>query len=499
MELQFQKSDMHYLDTLLTEVRNQEQTQEIRLSDGMPDIGRVICAWGMPIIRGKEWHSNRIAASGGVMVWVLYAPEDGTDARCVETWIPFQMEWDIPGGDRDGMIRVQPLLRFVDARSVSARKLMIRTGMAVLAEAIVPATAEIAAPGEMEENVELYTATYPLRLLRFAGEKTFLLDDDLTLPSSCPQPEKLICYRVRPEITEQTVSANRVVFKGNANLHILYRGKDGQLYTWDFEMPFSQLGDWENPEDAEAEANVILCATSLEANLDEQGHLRVKCGLLGQFSVDQLVWLPVTEDAYGIHQEVTPQMETLDLPVILDSRQENIYGEQTIPQDGNIIVDVQFLPDFPRTRRMGDSVELELPGQVQVLYYGEDGLLQSSTARWEGSSRMAAGENADLHSRVFPQGKANAMFSGGQITVKTNTALDTRSMTRQSLPMVSGLEIGQPQKPEATRPSLILRRTGEEGLWQMAKAAGSTVEAIRQANGLQAEPILGQMLLIPVS
>lgn len=499
MELKFQKTDMHYLDTVLHEVQNQEQTQEVKLSDGMPDIGRVIAAWGMPVIRGKEWHSNRIAASGGVMVWVLYAPEDGTDARCVESWIPFQMEWEIPGSDRDGTIRVQPLLRYVDARSVSARKMMIRTGVAVLAEAMVPGSASMAVPGEQEENVELLTNTYPVRLLKYAGEKSFLLDEELTLPPSSPSPEKLICYRVQPEITEQSVSANRVVFKGNANLHILYRSKEGQLHTWDFPLSFSQLGEWGSPEDTDAQADVTLCVTSLEVNMDEQGHLRVKCGLLGQFAVNQRTLVTVTEDAYGIHREVMPQMEMLELPVILDSRQENIYGEQTIPQDGNILVDVQFLPDFPRTRRLGDGTELEVPGQIQVLYYGEDGLLQASTTRWEGSAQLAADDNTVLHSRVLPTGKPNAMFSGGQIHIKANTMLDTQATALQHIPMVAGLEVGQPQKPEASRPSLILKRAGEEGLWQLAKAAGSTVASIRQANGLEAEPLLGQMLLIPVS
>ena len=51
---------------------------------------------------------------------------------------------------------------------------------------------------------------------------------------------------------------------------------------------------------------------------------------------------------------------------------------------------------------------------------------------------------------------------------------------------------------EENRPSLLLQRMGEEGLWNLAKASGSTVDAIRQANGLQDEPVPGQMLLIPV-
>ncbi len=54
MEFEFQKSACPCMETVLREVQNVEQTQEIKLSDGMPDIGRVLAAWGQTILRGKN-------------------------------------------------------------------------------------------------------------------------------------------------------------------------------------------------------------------------------------------------------------------------------------------------------------------------------------------------------------------------------------------------------------------------------------------------------------
>ena len=499
MELTFPKSDVAYLGRILHEQRNVELTQEIKLSDGMPDVGRVLGCWGMPLIRGKEWCSSRIAVNGGVMVWVLYAPEDGTDPRCVESWIPFQMEWEIGDTDREGQIRVRPLLRFADARSVSARKLMVRTGVAALGEAFVPMQARISAPENTEPDIQLRKNTYPLDMQRWAGEKTFLLDEELSLPTGSAQPDKLICYTLRPEITEQQVSGDRVVFKGNANLHMLYRSKEGDLRTWEFPLSFSQLGDIPEAADMGAGADVALCATSLEADLEEGGQLRLKCGLLGQYVVSCRTVLELAQDAYSTARDVQPRMEALELPVILENRQENLYGEQALPQNGETVVDVQFYPDFPRKRRMGENVELEIPGQFQVLYYGEDGRLQSSTARWEGNYRMNAGENTVTDAVASLKEPATAIFSGGQLLLKANTQLDLQSRTDQEIPMAAGLEVGAALQPDPGRASLILRRVDGEGLWTMAKRTGSTVEAIRQANGLQGEPEQGQLLLIPVS
>ena len=123
------------MDAVLCEVQNGEQTQELRISDGMPDIGRILAAWGQPILRGKEWRSDGVAVNGGILVWVLYAPEDGTEPRCVDSWLPFQMKWDLPDNTPEGKLRIQLLSRFVDARSISARKIMLRGGSFTTEEA----------------------------------------------------------------------------------------------------------------------------------------------------------------------------------------------------------------------------------------------------------------------------------------------------------------------------------------------------------------------------
>ena len=85
MELQFKKNLCSCLNAVKREIQNLEETQEIRLSDGMPDIGRILASWGQPVMRSKEWRGDSIGLSGGIMVWVLYAPEDGTDPRCMES------------------------------------------------------------------------------------------------------------------------------------------------------------------------------------------------------------------------------------------------------------------------------------------------------------------------------------------------------------------------------------------------------------------------------
>ena len=138
MEFQFQKTGFPCLKEVLREPKNQEQTQELRLPEAYPDVGRVLGAFGVPVLRGKEWRRKEIGVSAGITVWVLYVPEDGSEVRSLQTWVPMEFVWDLPETDRDGTIRVSLLLRGLDARSVSARKILIRGELSALAEAEEP-------------------------------------------------------------------------------------------------------------------------------------------------------------------------------------------------------------------------------------------------------------------------------------------------------------------------------------------------------------------------
>lgn len=497
MEANFEKKTISCLDFALRQVQNSEQTMEIKLQEGMPDVGQVLTAWGQPILRSKEWREDTVQLSGGMMVWVLYAPEDGTTEQCVQGWIPFQLRWELPENTPEGTLRLRCLTRFVDGRSTSPRKILVRAGMAAMAEALVPAELTAAEPKDRLEEVALLENTYPVRLMKEAGEKAFQLEEELYLPDSAPKISQILSWRLHPRITDQRVLADKAVLRGNGNLHVLYRSDAGQIHSWDFEVPFSQYAELRQEHGGDARMDMALMPTALELELGENGNLDFRGGMTAQYLITDKQPLTLVEDAYSPTRELGIRLEDLTPPVVLENRRETIYGEQTISANANLAADVQFLPDFPRQRRTENGVELEYPGQFQVLYYGEDGRLQGANARWEGKQTIPADENSRI--LAFPMGaEAQAITGNGKILVKAELPVELTTTAQQSIPVVTGVELGQRKQPDPNRPSLILRRAGDCRLWDIAKASGSTMEAIRRANGLSGEPAPEQMLLIPV-
>lgn len=497
MEIKFNKTVCPCLNQVLSQIQTQEQTQEVRLPEMMPDIGRVLGCWGQVLVRGKEWRGGSMAVSGGVLAWVLYAPENGSEVRSVDTWIPFQMRWELPQTQRDGSICVLPLLKSMDARSTSARKLMVRANVSILGEALEPVDTEISVADDLGPDVELLRSCYPSELPRESGERLFEIDEELTLPGTMPKVRNILRYDVQPMILEQKVMAGRLVFRGKCLLHLLYDSESG-IHSWDTEVPFSQYAELDRDQSPNATAWIIPMVTGVELSCDDQNHLQLKCGIAAQYVIFDRVMVEIVEDAYSPARKLELQTQELKLPMRLDTGAETVEAHCPLDADAERIVDLAFLPDHPAQRQNGNIREFALPGQFQVLYVDREGNMQSSTLRTEGTWQSESDPGNQMNAYVYCTEPPQAVPGPQGMDLSARWTLDTETFGREGLSMVTCITMGEAVAPDPARPSLILRRATGSRLWDIAKDSGSTVDAIKKANGLQEEPERGKMLLIPI-
>ncbi len=499
MELTFSKTAVPCLRKAVCQIQTQEQTQEVRLPESMPDIGRVLGSWGQILIRSKEWRGSAMAVSGGVMAWVLYAPEDGSAPMSMEAWIPFQMRWEFPQTDRDCVISICPLLRSVDARSTSARKLLVRANVSVLGQAYEPTDPEVYVPDNVPEDLQLLKVTYPMDLPKEAGEKQFQVDEELALPDTYPEVGKILRYALLPKILEQKVMAGRLVFRGKSDLHMLYADSDGAIHSWDCEVPFSQYAELDRDYGPNSSAAIVPMLINLELIPDEQRRLGLKCGMCAQYVVYDREMVEVAEDAYSPVRQVKSEMQDLKMPLRLDRKVESMRTQQQITAPAERVVDVCWMADHPQHRQNADVAALAVPGQFQVLYYDNAGSLQSGIVRgeeiWQIPSDAKNKVDAYVQMNGWPMGDVNEQ--GVMLTAQWDVAADV--FAEQGLPMLTQITLGEKCEKDPNRPSLILRKAGQQRLWDIARECGSTVDAIMLVNQLQEEPDAGQILLIPVS
>lgn len=494
MEIQFQKSVVPYLHTLTQQKQTQEQTQQVRLSDAMPDIGRILASWGQVLLRGKEWRNDSFSVSGGVKAWVLYEPEDGTQLRCVESWLPFQMKWEIPDTDHDGTVVACPLAPSVDARMLSDRKLMVRANVTVYARAVVPSDAVVYTPSELPADVQTLINTYPMLLPVEAGEKAFEMEESVSLPSTEQPMETLLRYTLEPALSESKLVADKLVLRGLARLQMLYLGTDGRLHSWDMELPFSQYTQLDDQYDSGAEVKICFGVTTLEMEPGENGVMILKAGITAQYIVYAQKQISVTEDMYSPNRNIKLTVEELCVPAILDMQTQLHRAEMNPENMPDRIIDMVFLPDLSRMQVEDDRVCADLSGTFQLLGTDDEGNVNSDSYRWEDNWSMPASPAVDVHLNVERVDLPQNTTAG----IRAELHLCATTIMQQPIRAVVGAELGEMREADPNRPSLILRRMGDESLWELAKRTGSTVEAIQKINGLQQEPPIDQMLLIPV-
>jgi len=498
LEFQFDKNTVACMRQLLCDVQNQEQTQEVRIFEEMPDIGRVLGAWGQTFLRSKEWRSSEIVVNGGVMAWVLYVPDDSENIQRIETWIPFQAHFGIADTGKDGSAEVNCLLRSIDARMTSSRKILVRANIGVSCIAMIQQENTLYSISKVPDDVQVLTETYPLKLPKECGEKMFTVDELLTVPAANQEAKRIMYYTLHAELADQKVVAGKAVFRGTVRLHLLCCSVEGSLQCLDFEIPFSQYSELDNEYGQSASMMFTFAPTNVELDFDDTGKLHLKAGMTAQYTVFEDEMITVIEDAYSPYCKVSIQSDQLQIPATLESAERSVQSETTVNLDCARVLDTVFYPDHPQYRRDADIVNAELRGLLHILYYDSNSEMQCTTVKTECVHEVVADQNCAMRFWVKPSGKAQATVGGGAVNACGSVLLCMQSESKRGIAFVAGLDIDESSDKSIQRPSLVLRRSNGNSLWELAKATGSTVAAIKAANHIENEPDRKQVLLIPV-
>ena len=183
----------------------------------------------------------------------------------------------------------------------------------------------------------------------------------------------------------------------------------------------------------------------------------------------------------------------MELPAVKQQKQ-TVWVEQTAPFGGTRCADGDITVGCPRLLSRADQDIAELSGAFGVLYYDSEGQLQAGNVHYQQEEPV---EDSGIL-WCMPKGRPQILPGMDSMALKGELTLHQISPSAESVTMLAGLTVGEQTQKNPDRPSLILKRPGQQDLWTLAKENGSTVEAIQQANHLQGEPEAERMLLIPV-
>ena len=500
MELEFERDNIVCFETVAETTLCQEETQESIVPDACPDILRIVDVCGQATLSAKQAKEGMAVVSGMVRAVILYQPEGGAGLRRMEVGLPFAGQVEAPGLTEEGIVLASPRLRFGEARALNPRKVLLRVDLAIDVVACQPVKRSVCT-GVMEpEEYSVCQRTHSVDpyLLTSVQEKPFTFDEQLRVQSG-----QVLAVRAQPVCTESKLIGSKLIFKGTVELCLMLQEAGGGVTCSHESLFFSQMMEIHGAgEDCDCQVEVELTDLQCSPSSGDDRSLDVTLELLAQARVFCRRPVTVLQDVYS----TAWQMETAseEQPICrLEERSVRPQAVRELLETGGMvrsIVDSRLALGQITQSREGGQLLLTAEAWISVLYLDDQDQMQSVRRMIPVVCRLDSAEGVRCACMCHSSGEVFGAPAAGGIEVRF--ALDFHCMLtqREQISVVSSARTGEARGGgDGTRPSVVLRLAAPgEGIWEIAKAYGTTTEQILQANELEETQLpQGRMLLIP--
>lgn len=482
-----------------------EETLESIVPDACPDILRILTTTAQLCIRSREVRDGRLEVRGVICAQVLYLPDGAEGVRRMEVSLPVSLSME-DGELTDGCaLYALPRAVQADSRLLNPRKIHVRAETAVEVFAYAPWRLEtVSACGAAPSlGIQEKRESCPVCVISGVRSKSFSFADELSLPGSKPDLEELLCQQVRCVCGESRLIGNKLIFKGQAMLSVLYRDAGGGLTGAEFELPFSQIMEMEETgEESECEVEVFPTELTLRADGEDHRTLSISMAFLAQAVVRENRTVELLSDLYSTAYplSVEGREEEACRSSCRASLRQEVREVVETPVPVRSVVSAVLQTGEMREEWEGKTLCLSAETRLSILYQGEDGDCYAVSRAILAQCRLEGDPAVRYESWCRCAGERYFTPTTGGVEVRFTLDVWYRAERWEKLRWAAEAQLEETAPLDhAGRPSVVLRaaETGES-LWELAKAYFTTSEEIVEANGLgEREPQEGKLLLIP--
>ena len=503
--MEFERDTIVSYETAAEVTLSQEETLESIVPDACPDILRIVDVCGQATLSGKQAREGAAQVTGMVRASILYQPEGGGGLRRIEVGLPFTCQAEAPGLTERGTVLACPRLRWAEARALNPRKVLLRVDLAVDLTACQPVEKAVCGGVADAEENDLCQRQFQGEhyLLCAVQEKPFTFSDQIRLQAGSGEAPILLAARAQPVCTESKLIGSKLIFKGMVEVDLLLQEAGGGLSTSHESMPFSQAIEVAGT-DGEGDCQVEVEVTSFQCTPDtgDGREMDVTLELLAQAQVRCRRPVTLLQDLYSTSHLMEVERENQQL-CRLGEQSVRPQAVRELLETGELVrsvVDARLALGQVAQSREGRDLVLNVDAWITVLYLDENELVQCIRRSIPVTCRLECSEGARCSCSCACTGEVFAAPAAGGVEVRFTVEFHCLTTETAAVPAVTSAQLGEARNGgEGQRPSVVLRMPapGEE-LWDIAKAHGTTMTQILQANELEEETLpVGRMLLIP--
>ena len=502
--MEFERDTIINYDTVAEVTLCQEETLESIVPDACPDILRIVDVCGQATLSGKQAREGSAQVTGMVRASILYQPEGGGGLRRMEVGLPFTCQAEAPGLTERGTVLARPRLRSAEARALNPRKVLLRVDLAVDITACQPVERPICSGVTGGEEEGLCQRQYQGEHYQLSAvqEKPFTFSDQVRLQGMGESP-MLLSTRVQPVCSESKLIGSKLIFKGMVEVDLLLQEAGGTLSAAHESMPFSQIIETAGAgEEGDCQVEVEVASLQCDQLPGDGRELDVTLELLAQARVYSRRPVTLLQDLYSTSSLMEVERENQPL-CSLTEQSVRPQAVRELLETGEMVrsvVDAWLSLGQVRQSREGKEMVLTVEAWITVLYLDENELVQCIRRSIPVTCRLECPEGAKCSCTCACPGEVFAAPAAGGGEVRFTVEFHCLTTETAAVPAGTSAQLGEARNGgEGQRPSVVLRMPapGEE-LWDIAKAHGTTMEQILQANELEEDTLpVGRMLLIP--
>ena len=505
MELELRKDYINCWENVFKTTLAQEETTEMIVPDARPDILQMLDGEGRLLLKRKEALDGKAELSGLIRAALLYQPDGESGVRSLDCVLPFSATVESSSLSRRSQIIAIPQVQKVEVHVLNPRKILVKVSVALDVSVYMPQSMPICPCVEDGEAYAMQQKTqeYRSHMTVTALEKMFHYSDVLNLPAGKSDMAELLKTRGDCICNEAKVIGNKLVFKGEARLELLYRSQDGVVTSAGFTLPFSQIMECDEAgEEALPQMKIIFTDISCKSADDAGRNISVELELLAQGTLQRTETRLVLTDLYSTkhtveaQQKMHPICRLMDQGIAPESVREVLETGMAVES----ILDVQVRPGQLLRNRQNGSLELGAEVEVFVLFAAEGDTVTSLHRKLIVPHHIPISDRWEYDCEFWLSREPAAVPAREGLEISFTLDFKWAAVERSELPAISAVTVREQEEQSGdVLPSVIIRAVrADEELWDLAKAYHTTQAEISGANALaSAQLTSGQMLLIP--
>lgn len=475
--------------------------EDFNVPDAKPDVGRLIQHKGRIIMEDVRLTDGKGILIGNLEADVLYVGEESGIVSSLTVKLPFEETLNLKNITNGDKMCLKWEIEDLAIRLIHSRKLNIK--------ALVTFCAAVDETNQIRIPVALDTPDVSARKkqIRFLGlgvhkKDTLRIKDEYTIASNRPDISGLIWYTMDIRGLELKSGENTVKARGELSVFVLYESEDTEApVQWlEYSMPFS--GEVECTgctEELIPDITVSVMHQSLEAKPDADGEERI-------FVSDVVLELDMkffreeeyelVTDIYTPVRECIPEGKTeiLDRLLVRNFSRCRLSERIQVKETQGKILQLchsRGKVKIDKTRIVENGVEAQGVVMLKILYIiGNDSMpFYSMEAMLPFTYVVEARgirEDSTYQLKAELEQLSAAMADGNEIEIRASVGLNLLAVSKEEVFVIDKVE----EKPLDMKkiqamPGILIYmvKPGDE-LWDIARRYHTSVEEIRELNGL---------------